>query len=98
MNRHSTKEEMWMASKHKKRCWILLAIGGCKLKPQGILTMRTAKEKILKIQIKRLINLITLKWKLLYQKKKNSMNNVNIMDKIYATNDKMIIFLVYGTL
>lgn len=24
------------------------------------------------------------------------MNNVNIMDKIYAANDKMIIFLVYG--
>ena len=49
MNRHSTKEEMWTASKHKKRCWILLVIGGCKLKPQGILTMRTAKEKILKM-------------------------------------------------
>ena len=28
--------------------------------------------------------------------KKNSMNNGNIMDKIYATNDKMIIFLVCG--
>ena len=24
------------------------------------------------------------------------MNNVNIMDKIYVANDKMIIFLVYG--
>ena len=24
------------------------------------------------------------------------MNNVNIMDKIYAANEKMIIFLVYG--
>lgn len=38
MSRHFTKDELWNASKHRKRCWTSLVIRECKFKPRWFMT------------------------------------------------------------